>query len=112
MVASSANVEFRADAPGPEKRGAGGKGLRGLPPYLEEGVPGLGLPFKSTGSKFRFEGGGRVNSLDPPRDGLQERVGEALPLAAYVVYELSGGGIAGAPSMIDGARECEEVTVG
>jgi hypothetical protein len=28
------------------------------------------------------------------------------------VYDESGGGIAGAVSMIDGARECEEITVG
>lgn len=32
---------------GPEKRGAGGSGLRGLPPYLELGVPGRGLPLIS-----------------------------------------------------------------
>ena len=33
-----------------ENSGAGGSGLRGLPPYCDEGVPGLGLPLRSTGS--------------------------------------------------------------
>ena len=28
------------------------------------------------------------------------------------MYEVSGGGIVGAVSIIDGARECEEITVG
>lgn len=34
----------------PAKRGAGGKGRLGLPPYLVDGVPGLGMPFRSAGS--------------------------------------------------------------
>ena len=80
MVASSANVELRADAPGPENNGAGGNGLLGLPPYLEEGVPGLGLPLRSAGSKDRFEGGGLLSS-EEPREGVQGRVGDVLPLA-------------------------------
>ena len=33
-----------------EKSGAGGRGLLGLPPYCDEGVPGLGLPLISAGS--------------------------------------------------------------
>lgn len=33
-----------------ENRGAGGKGLRGLPPYCVDGVPGLGLPLRSARS--------------------------------------------------------------
>jgi hypothetical protein len=77
IVASSAKVEFRADVVGPEKRGAGGKGLLGLPPYLDEGVPGLGLPLRSAGSNCRF-GGGRLNSEDP-LEGVQGLVGEVRP---------------------------------
>lgn len=34
----------------PAKRGAGGRGRRGLPPYFELGVPGRGLPLRSEGS--------------------------------------------------------------
>jgi hypothetical protein len=49
-VASSANVELRAPAPGPENSGAGGSGLLGLPPYLDDGVPGRGEPLISDGS--------------------------------------------------------------
>lgn len=76
IVASSANVELLDDAAGPEKRGAGGNGLRGLPPYLDEGVPGLLPPFISAGSKFAT-GGGLVYSFDD-REGLQERVADIL----------------------------------
>ena len=67
------------DAPGPEKRGAGGNGLLGLPPYLEDGVPGLGLPLRSAGSKDRFEGGGLLYS-EEPLEGVHGRVGDVLPL--------------------------------
>ena len=69
------------DAPGPEKRGAGGNGRRGLPPYLDEGVPGLGLPLMSGGSNCMFVGGGLVNSFDPLVS--QDLVGDALPLGEY-----------------------------
>ena len=48
----------------PEKRGAGGSGRRGLPPYCDEGVPGLGLPLISEGSYDTVEGGGRDQSTD------------------------------------------------
>lgn len=55
------NTSFSDSAPGmgivvsdppplTENSGAGGKGLRGLPPYSEDGVPGLGLPLISAGS--------------------------------------------------------------
>lgn len=111
IVASSAKVELRADAPGPENSGAGGSGRLGLPPYLEEGVPGLGLPLRSTGSKLRFAGGGLLNS-EEPLEGGQEFVGDRRPLGEYVVYDSSGGGSIGAVSIIDGALECEEVTDG
>ena len=109
-MASSANTELRADAPGPEKRGAGGKGRRGLPPYLDEGVPGLGLPFISAGSNCKLAGGGLLNSEDPLVS--QDLVGDALPLGEYGTYEDSGGGMVGAVSMTDAAREGEVITVG
>jgi hypothetical protein len=110
IVASSAKVEFRAEAFGPEKRGAGGRGLLGLPPYLDDGVPGLGLPLRSAGSNCRF-GGGLLNS-EEPLEGVQGLVGEFRPVGEYAVYEVSGAAIVGAVSIIDGARECEEITVG
>lgn len=110
IVASSANTEFRADAPGPENRGAGGSGRRGLPPYLLEGVPGLGSPFRSTGSNCAFGGGGLLNSEEPL--GVQERVGDTRPLGEYELYVLFGGAMLGAVSMIEGARECDDITVG
>lgn len=110
IVASSAKVEFRAEAFGPENRGAGGRGLLGLPPYLEEGVPGLGLPLMSAGSNCRF-GGGLLNS-EEPLEGVQGLVGEFRPVGEYGTYEVSGGAIVGAVSTIDGALECDEITVG
>ena len=60
IVASSAKIEFLAEAPGPEKSGAGGNGRLGLPPYLEDGVPGLEPPLISDGSKLIFAGGGLI----------------------------------------------------
>ena len=76
-MASSAK-ESRADRPPfPANNGAGGNGLLGLPPYLLDGVPGLGAPFISRGSNERF-GGGLLNSAEPLVS--QERVGDALPL--------------------------------
>lgn len=64
------------------KRGAGGSGRRGLPPYLEDGVPGRGLPLMSAGSYGTLGGGGRDQS-DEPRVGVsgrivEERSGETL----------------------------------
>ena len=81
IVASSANVELRADPPFPANKGAGGSGRRGLPPYLDEGVPGLGLPLRSGGSNCMFVGGGLLNSFDPLDS--QDLVGETLPLGDY-----------------------------
>lgn len=105
IVASSANTEFRAAAPGPEKRGAGGRGRLGLPPYLDDGVPGLGSPSRSTGSNCRGGGGTLLYSEDV-REGLHDRAGETRPLGEYGTYVVSGGGISGAESMIDAGREC------
>ena len=62
MVASSANVELRALLA--ENNGAGGRGRLGEPPYLDEGVPGLGSPSRSTGSNLAPTGGGLENSLE------------------------------------------------
>ena len=84
MVASSAKVELRADPPGPENRGAGGSGRLGLPPYLLEGVPGLGVPFISAGSNWRFVGGGRLKS-EEPLPVSHDRVGDVLPVGEYEV---------------------------
>ena len=110
MVASSAKMELRAEAPGPENRGAGGNGRLGLPPYRLEGVPGLGVPLRSAGSNDKLEGGGLLNSEDP-LEGVQGRAGEMRPLE-YGTYDDSGGAIEGAASTIEGARECEDMTVG
>jgi hypothetical protein len=52
-----------------------------------------------------------LNSLEP-LEGLHDLVGEVRPVGEYAEYESSGGGIVGAVSMIDGALECEEITVG
>ena len=49
-----------------ENKGAGGSGLLGLPPYCEDGVPGLGLPLISAGSYETVDGGGRDQSTEPP----------------------------------------------
>ena len=62
----------------PENSGAGGNGRRGLPPYLDDGVPGLGLPFISGGSNCTPAGGGRLNSFEPLVS--HDRVGDVLPL--------------------------------
>jgi hypothetical protein len=104
-VASSVKVEFRALAVGPENNGAGGSGLRGLPPYCEEGVPGRGLPLRSAGSNWTFAGGGgRPSSLEL-LEGVHECVEAVRPLAENLLWEFSGSGIEGAPSTIEGARE-------
>ena len=54
-----------ARAPPAANSGAGGKGLLGLPPYFEEGVPGRGLPLISAGSYDTDDGRGRVQSTEP-----------------------------------------------
>lgn len=41
----------------PANSGAGGKGRLGLPPYLLDGVPGLGEPLMSAGSYGTVEAG-------------------------------------------------------
>lgn len=78
MVVSSAILGSRDAGLGPEKSGAGGNGRRGLPPYLEDGVPGRGLPLMSAGSYGMLEGGGRESS-EEARDGDHDLVGDARP---------------------------------
>jgi hypothetical protein len=56
-----------------EKRGAGGSGLRGLPPYWEEGVPGRGLPLISGGSYCGPDD--RVQSVET-LDGVDGLIGD------------------------------------
>ena len=81
IVASSAKTEFLDALPEPENRGAGGRGRLGLPPYLDEGVPGLGLPLISAGSYAKFAGGGLLNS--PLCLVSQDLVGLVLPVGEY-----------------------------
>lgn len=101
---------MRLDAGGPEKRGAGGSGLRGLPPYFEDGVPGRGLPCKSAGSYGIFAGGGRDDS-DEVRES-NDRVGDReLLLGLYGIYGgalLIGGGMFGAVSSMEGDGGLED----
>jgi hypothetical protein len=58
-----------------ENNGAGGKGLRGLPPYCDDGVPGRGLPLISGGSYETVEAGGLGQSVDT-REGVDGLTGE------------------------------------
>ena len=60
--------------------GCGGRGRLGLPPYADDGVPGLGLPLICSGSYATLEAGGRGHELVvDPLEGVHGRVGEALP---------------------------------
>ena len=69
------------------KSGAGGRGLRGVPPY-SDGVPGRGLPFRSAGSYD-----GRIG---------EERWGDRCLGGALNV----GGGSVGVPRLEPGL-ECD-----
>lgn len=71
VVSSVRSFEFLEDADG-ANRGLGGSGRLGLPPYFDEGVPGLGLPFISEGSYKLSIGGGRL-------EGVHGLVGELRP---------------------------------
>lgn len=84
IVASSTNAEFLFGAPTPENNGAGGRGLLGLPPYLDDGVPGRELPLRSAGSKLAT-GGGTLAYSALVLDGLHDLVGLILPLGLYEV---------------------------
>lgn len=71
------SADGREFACGPAKSGAGGSGRFGLPPYLDEGVPGRGLPLRSARSYDMGDGGGRESS-EEFLDGELARVGEVL----------------------------------
>lgn len=58
MLSPRSTEGREAACAGPENKGAGGSGLFGLAPYLDEGVPGRGLPFRSDRSYAIGEGGG------------------------------------------------------
>jgi hypothetical protein len=73
-------------------------------------VPGLGSPLRSAGSNCAFGGGGLLNSEEPRV--VQDRVGDIRPLGEYELYVLSGAAILGVVSIIEGARECDDMTVG
>ena len=78
MLAESAGVIFESRDTGLAlaNNGAGGRGLLGLPPYREDGVPGRGLPLICSGSKETDDAGGRGQS---PEEGVHGRAGEPLP---------------------------------
>lgn len=73
-----------------ENRGAGGSGLLGLPPYCDDGVPGLGLPLMSAGSYWGAFGGGLDQSIEC-LEGVLGRTGEDERLRGGIEY----GGIEG-----------------
>jgi len=91
-VTSSAKLCVEARPWFDEKRGAGGSGRRGLPPYVEAGVPGRGLPLISAGSNRELTGGGRVKSGDA-REGDHD-LGNVPSTddSPYETYESVGGG--------------------
>lgn len=91
-IVVSANAAF-------ENRGAGGSGLRGLPPYCEEGVPGLGLPFKSALSYCGAFVGARLQSTEF-LDGVLGRTGEDVRLRGGSEY----GGIEGVRERLEVGR--------
>jgi hypothetical protein len=104
-----AKVELRTDAAGQEKRGTGGKGRLRLPLYLDEGLPVLELPSTSAGLNCKFNAGGLVNP-EEPLESDQGRAGEIDSMEEYGLCEASKGGVDSAVSMIDGARECDDIT--
>jgi hypothetical protein len=61
----------------------------GDPPYCVDGVPGLGLPLMSAGSKGTLLGGGRLYSFDT-LDGMNGIVGESEPLDDGLYVGASG----------------------
>jgi len=90
------------------KRGAGGSGRFGLPPYIEEGVPGRGTPLRSAGSYGTNDGGGLGRSA-PTCDGVHGLVGEIERVGdrggIYAGGSFSGGGITGMSLSIEFVRE-------
>lgn len=79
-------------APAPANSGAGGSGLRGLPPYFDEEEPGRGLPFSSAGSYATLAGGGLVHS-DASLNGVAGLMGDVR--SGEMCRVAAGGGIKG-----------------
>ena len=100
-VTSSANENVDPCDDGCWNSGAAGSGRRGLPPYVDAGVPGRGLPLRSAGS-YLATGGGRLKSGDM-REGLQDLVGGELSTPElYDAYDgAAGGGIDGGSRIED-----------
>ena len=107
----TSSVDSTVDlAPGAAKSGAGGSGRLGLPPYLDEGVPGRGLPLRSDGSYGTFDGGGLVQSMDAVEflEGVFGLIGD--PRSGDTCRATAGGGIAGAgPRLEDGLELFNEI---
>jgi hypothetical protein len=106
VVVSPRSADDRTDDCGPENNGAGGRGRMGLPPYLDDGVPGRGLPLRSAGSYGMLDGGGRDES-DDVRDGEYIREGEFRRgmNGKYEGASAVGGAIVGAVSRMEGDRD-------
>lgn len=96
-------------APGPANNGAGGKGRLGLPPYLELGVPGRGLPFRSARSYCEpvTDGGAGGLVQSAARAGDQGLRGEAGrdEYCGTSTAETAGGGIDGTFPRLEAGRD-------
>lgn len=87
--------------------GAGGNGLCEALPYLEDGVPGLGLPLISAGSYGIVEGG-RLGSSADVLEGVHGLVGEAgrdVTDANGNVVPVTGANVSGIRFSMDCARD-------
>ena len=100
-VAAGRSCDTRLVACGPENKGAGGRGLLGLPPYRDDGVPGRGLPFRSAGS-YAIGEMGRREDCEDVLDGVNVRVGDSGAYGEYGGAPVVGGGMVGAVSRMDG----------
>ena len=92
---------------GPENNGAGGSGLFGLPLYLDDGVPGRGLPLRSEGSYAIGDGGGFEES-EELLEGDTDRVLEFLAgmKGRYEGASAAEGARLGALSNMEGGDGC------
>jgi hypothetical protein len=98
--ASGIGIAVSEAPPLAEKSGAGGSGLRGLPPYSDEGVPGRGLPLRSAGSYETVDPAGLPQSVGT-RDGVEGLIGDL----GFAV----GKGIEGARPKLEPGRELYEL---
>lgn len=83
------------------KSGAGGRGRRGLPPYLEDGVPGRGLPFISAGSYETLEGGG-LDQSEEARVGVSGRMGDERSGETFRGFAIGRGMVGAWPRLEPG----------